>query len=162
MNSYGSRSYATLCITNETVTTEYISSLLQLTADRIRKPGDVLALNRTISSYSWFFGTKGKIHSEFLCDHLNYLLQILEGKKTQLHELASTGCHFCLLCFVDCEFFNVCVKLPDELIRRISSFGFDLNIDVYLPIVGFNFKDRDKIKEKMRKVNRRYGIIQHF
>ena len=125
------RTYATLCIYSDTLTSSMLTSIIKIHPDNIVYKGEKLHLGEFAQNHGWFLSTQDKIESCDLATHIQWLLDQLENKHKIVYDLYENGCKMRLLCFYESVDGNGGPYFQSNLIKSLGKLPIDLFIDIY-------------------------------
>jgi len=133
------RTYATLVVEGNSISSEHISSMLGLVPTHYWNKGEKGILNRVRRTTCWKYSTNKKIRSRETAVHIGHLLTILEKKKRIVKRLIGSGCDVSIAVFWGVDGYLGIGGGP-ILDVSIMSRAVKLNLDIWF---DFYYRDRE-------------------
>ena len=124
--------HATLCIYSdvEPQLAQLVRSLTKLEATRVVENEQKAFAGFSVPKYGWFFGSKGKISSLEVSDHIRWILKQIPDSKA-LATLQQRGCKTRLLCYWVSNGEGGGPVLDKDLLMLVAQHSVDVEFDVY-------------------------------
>ncbi len=129
-----SRTYASLRVYHASAEPEVVTEILQINPDCIQKKGEKALLGKKRPKSGWILSTKDKRNvsrSKDLRAHIEWLLNKIGSKHTEIQKLSKLGYEMWIFCFWGSKFGNGGPILDHGLLKKISNFPFELYLDVW-------------------------------
>ena len=124
--------YATLILRGEGLHPQYLTDSLGLSPSMSFRKGDLRNETDRWKHNFWSLTSKGKIQSNNLATHVEWLMKQIEPVRTKFMDILSrNGMDAEISCFWILPTDNELLNLDLDLIRNIADLGFSLKVDVY-------------------------------
>jgi hypothetical protein len=123
--------YASLLIYHEDLDPEHISRRLSLTPSAAFVKGHSIGTTESAPRGGWFLSTKGVVTSKDARRHVDWLLDRLEGRESELAVLRERGYEMSISCYwLSVEGHGGPTLSPPQM-RRLSALELEIWFDMY-------------------------------
>ena len=129
-----SRTFATLRILAADFTPQQITTAMRLQPSGSHGRGDRRTLRsggKTESRYGWFLSSEGRVDSLDNRDHLDWLLEQVTSRRTELDALRQKGAAADIFCYWESSNGQGGPALSPPQMRTLADLGLELSYDIY-------------------------------
>ena len=124
--------YATLCIyPPETGDPAALSEKLGLRPSRTQVHGEEVHGKLKNWPSAWFLGTQGKVETNELRRHIDWLLEQVEDKAEVIQTIQAEGAEVHLSCFWVSAFGHGGPMLDPHILKRLARLNIGISFDIY-------------------------------
>ena len=123
--------YASINIYSQEVSPVEVSSILSIDPDRSVCKGEEIRQGTIAKQNAWIYTSKDRVESDNLENHIEFLLDAIDGKSLSLNTVLESDSWMRILCFWESPEGNGGPVLSSKLIRKLSKFPFDIEFDVW-------------------------------